>query len=73
MDDVKRLCLITLGFGVFLISAWLGLQVGWYCFFVPSSLQEAKQTIESSQCNSLDHSSQFKCQAAYEYIRKNKM
>lgn len=68
--------LIILG-GVFIVicSAWLGAKIGWYLFFEPSSMQEAEQIIGNNHCDSFSGSFigiEFECEAAYDYIRKNK-
>lgn len=62
--------------GLIIISGWCGSKVGWYLFFTPSSMQDAKQIIEDNQCKSITSSfigTQLKCQSAYEYIKKNTM
>lgn len=72
MSDIKRIFFIILGVSAILVSADLGLKVGWYLFYVPSSLDEANKTIKSSECYSSFVGSVWKCEAAYEYIMKNK-
>lgn len=72
MSEIKRLSFIIICLSFVFTSAWLGLQLGWYCFFTPSSLDEANQTIKSSVCSSSFTWNDFKCQAAYEYIRKTR-
>lgn len=73
MKEMNKIIGLGVGFVVVVISAWLGMQFGWYLFFTPSSLQEAKQTMKSSECNSSWVGYQFKCKAAYDYVKKNTM